>query len=176
MKGLRAMLRATMYLDTSVFSAYWYAGANSELLTRKNTTREWWDIERQHFELLSSAFVETELRHGVFRRQDECLRMCRRQNYVVIHRKASVFQHELLREKIIPENKPVDAWHLSLAVTYPCDYLLTWNYSHLANPDVQMRLSDLCERLEMPVPWLVSPETVPQVRFGRVVRRRNRDV
>ena len=170
------MPRATMYLDTSVFSAYWYAGANSDLLSRKKVTREWWDIERQHFDLLASPFVETELRHGVFRRQDECLKMCRRQSYVVIHRKAGVFQVELLREKIIPETKPVDAWHLALAVTHSCDYLLTWNYSHLANPDVQMRLTELCERLEMVAPWLVSPETVPQVRYECVVRRRNRNV
>ena len=170
------MIRPSMYLDTSVFSAYWYAGANSDLQSRKNTTREWWDIERQHFNLLSSAFVDAELRHGVFRRQVDCLRMCRRTSYVVIHRKANALQDELLREKIIPENKPVDAWHLALAVTHSCDYLLTWNYSHLANLDVQMRLTKLCERLGIPVPWLVSPETVPQVRFGHVIRRRNKNV
>lgn len=170
------MIRPTMYLDTSVFSAYWYAGTNSELLVRRTATREWWDMERQHFQLLSSDFVETELRHGVFRRQGECLKMCRRQKYVAIHQRANHFQAELLREKIIPENKPVDAWHLSLAVTHGCDYLLTWNYSHLANLDVQMRLTKLCERLELPAPWLVSPESVPQVRFGHVVRRRNKHV
>lgn len=165
-----------MYLDTSVYSAYWYPGNSAELIARRNQTREWWEFERQHFQLVSSAFAETELRAGVFRQRADCLKMCGRQTFLVINRKAKEFQEELLREKLVPENKPIDAWHLAMAVIHCCDYLLTWNYSHLANLDVQARLVGLCKHQSLFVPWLVSPETVPQVRLGHVVRRRTRNV
>lgn len=170
------MLKPKLYLDTSVFSAYWFAGGNADLISRRNKTREWWDLERQSFQLQASAFVEKELTHGVFRRQPDCLKMCRRVNYVIINRRTHEFQEKLIRERIIPENKPIDAWHLSMAVIHSCDYLLTWNYSHLANLDVQARLFGLCRREALFVPWLVTPESIPQVRFGHVVRRRPRDV
>jgi hypothetical protein len=45
-----------------------------------------------------------------------------------------------LDSSFIPNKKPVDAWHLALATTYRIDYLMTWNCSHLANPDVESKL------------------------------------
>ncbi len=44
---------------------------------------------------------------------------------------------ELLALGIVPEQKGGDSIQLAVAATYECDYLLTWNYAHLANPVVQ---------------------------------------
>lgn len=60
--------------------------------------------------------------------------------------------------------------HLSAA--HGIDYLLTWNYAHLANPIAQGSLERICRSLRLRAPLLVSPESIPQVRFGQTIRRR----
>ena len=64
------MNKPTIYPDTSVISADWYEGADVSLFSRRLHTREWWELERQHFTVWVSAFVEAELQAGTFARQD----------------------------------------------------------------------------------------------------------
>lgn len=51
------------------------------------------------------------------------------------------------------------------------DFLLTWNYAHMANPMVQARLDELCRKQDILPPLMVSPESIPQVRFGQSIQR-----
>jgi hypothetical protein len=46
-------------------------------------------------------------------------------------------------------------------------------YAHLVNPVAQEHLEAVCSRLGLRAPWLVSPESIPQVRLGQVARRRD---
>jgi hypothetical protein len=64
----------------------------------------------------------------------------------------------LLQTRLIPETKPGDALQMAVSAAHEVDYLLTWNYAHLA----------------LRAPLVVSPETIPQVRFGQVIRRKKR--
>src|SRR6266851_5727153 len=76
------MKKPTIYLDTSLISAYWYEGADVAMLARRLHTREWWELERRHFGLWGSAVGEKELQSGTFPRQDECLKMMRRLRFL----------------------------------------------------------------------------------------------
>jgi hypothetical protein len=163
--------KPTVYLDTTIPSAYWYHGRNLLALARRQLTREWWDAERKHFALLVSSVTEAELREGEFPRQDECLKLIRRLPYLPITRATQTFAALLLEARIVPDSKPRDALQLAMASIHEVDYLLTWNYAHLANPVVQERLGKLCQRPRLRVPVLVSPETIPQVRWGQKIRR-----
>ena len=40
---------------------------------------------------------------------------------------------EYIRHKVIPENKVMDAYHIAISVLMNMDYLVSWNYKHLAN-------------------------------------------
>ena len=108
------MKEPTVYLDTSIISAYWYEGADVTLLTRRLHTREWWQVERQHCILWAPAFVEAELRTGVFARQDECKRMVRRLRYLSITAAVTTVKDRLLECGLVPINKPGDAGHLAV--------------------------------------------------------------
>jgi hypothetical protein len=165
------MKRPSLYLDTSVISAFWYVGSNVPMQVRRLRTREWWDLERVHFDLVSSAFTENELRAGTFRRQAECVRMARRLRFLPATFEALRLAEEMLRRGIVPQTKTIDAAHLAVSTTHGSDFLLTWNYAHMANPIVQTQLSTLCDEVGLVAPWMVSPESVPQVRFGQVIRR-----
>ena len=62
---------------------------------------------------------------------------------------------------------------MAVAAAHEMDYLLTWNYAHLANPIAQERLREVCKRRKLRVPLLVSPESIPHVRLGQSIWRRD---
>lgn len=166
------MKKPTVYLDTSIISAYWYEGANVAMLARRLHTQEWWELERPHFAVWASAFGEAELRAGIFPRQPDCLKMVQRLRYLPITAAVRELIEEIMKRKLVPPNKTGDAAHLAMTAAHHFDYLLTWNYAHMANPVVQARFDTLCEAAGLVGPLMVSPESIPQVRFGQSIRRK----
>lgn len=163
----------TVYLDTTIISAYWYAGADVASLARRLKTREWWDHERKHFSVWASGITEQELRAGEFRRQVDCVNSVRRLRYLATTLACQVLKDALLKEGVVPATKPLDALHMAIATAHGMDYLLTWNYAHLANPVAQRLLETHCAARDLRAPLLVSPESIPSVRMGRDIRRRD---
>jgi hypothetical protein len=103
------MKKPTVYLDTSIISAFWYEGADVPMLARRLHTREWWDTERRNFDVWGSALIASELRAGKFPRQAECQRMARRLRYLTFTAAAKALAKEILRLMIVPPKKELDA-------------------------------------------------------------------
>ena len=62
-----------------------------------------------------------------------------------------------IQNRIMPKNPVGDALHLAMASDHKCDYLLTWNIKHLANPN-KFRQIRICNySLGLYVPLLVTP-------------------
>ena len=165
------MKKPTIYLDTNIVSTLHYDGTDINGLARRMATRDWWDTERRGVELFGSIITEQELAEGVYGSQQECVRFVRRLKYVPIsvevRRLAAVF----LDQKLVPPNKPGDAAQLAVAVAHRMDYLLTWNYAHLANPATQARGEVIVAKLGYRMPWLVSPDSIPRASLGQTIRR-----
>ncbi len=168
----RALNKPTIYLDTTIPSAFWFEGADVLAIGRRLLTREWWETERSGFALLVSSATEDELSAGKFPRQDECLKMVQRLRYLPINRRVRDFALELIDSRVVPDSKPGDALQMAVAASHSVDYLLTWNYAHLANPTAQEKLMEFCVRRQLRCPHLVSPETIPKARFGQSIRRK----
>lgn len=169
------MKKPTIYLDTNIVSALYYDGSDINTLSRRMVTRDWWESERTHFSILASSFTELELASGHYPQQDDCLRFVRRLKYVPITKAIRTLAEALLEADIIPQSKPGDALQLALAAGHRIDYLLTWNYAHLANPVTQARTGRLLQKWNQREPLLVSPESIPQARFHQTIRRPNDD-
>jgi hypothetical protein len=165
------MATPSVYFDTSTVSAFWYEGADVAMLARRLKTHEWWDTERRHFKLWASDFGEAELEVGSFPRQIECLQMIRRLRFLRITADVHGVATKILDNGIVPRNKIADAGHLAVSAVHGVDYLLTWNYAHMANPIAQSKLDRMCLDLGLRAPLLVSPESIPQIRLGQAVRR-----
>ena len=169
------MKKPTVYLDTNVISMLHYGGSDIDALSARMATRDWWDSERRYFEVFASSLTERELANGVYRFQDDCVKFVRRLKYISSNAIARQLAQALLDAKVIPPNKPGDAAQLALATSHNMDYLLTWNYSHLANPITQARGEKVVDRFGLRMPLLVSPESIPKVSFGSSVRRPRHD-
>jgi hypothetical protein len=166
------MKKPTIYLDTNIVSALLYDGTEIGTISRRIVTRDWWDSEQPHFSVWASSLTELELAQGVYRAQPDCLRFVRRLKYVPITKEIRSLAAELLSAGIIPDSKPGDALQLALAAGHQFDYLLTWNYAHLANPVTQAKLERLLLKSQWHSPLLVSPESIPQLRFNQMIRRK----
>jgi hypothetical protein len=141
-------------------------------LGRRLITREWWATERTHFELWVSSVTEDELESGWYPRQKDALVMARRLRFLPLHANVREFAKQLLAVRVVPDSKPGDALQMAIAAVHRVDYLLTWNYAHLANPIAQRHLETACQESGWRAPLLVSPETMPRVALGQTIRRR----
>ena len=166
------MSKPTIYVDTSIVSAYWYDGRDAVSLGSRAATRDWWDNERSYFELYISAVTLNEARDGKYRRQRQCIQMVRSLPALFLSNSIRELADELIQRGLIPHEKLNDALQLAIATHYQCDFLLTWNYAHLANAVVQSKLAALCQKKKLLTPALMSPDTIPQVRMGQSIRRR----
>jgi hypothetical protein len=168
------MKKPSVYLDTSIISAYWYEGSDVASLARRVKTREWWEQESEHFSVWVAAVTLDELSAGRFPRPSDCLTMARRLRRLPTTALVRQIVADLFGKGVIPRTKPGDAFQMAASAAHETDYLLTWNYAHLANPIAQERLAAICRARGLCVPLLVSPESIPQVRFGQTIRRRKR--
>ena len=94
----RIMNRPTVYLDTTIISAYWYDGADLMVLARRLRTRDWWETERPSFSTWISNVTEAELRDGASPRQRECAEMARRIHHLPITRAAEEMQESSAKQ------------------------------------------------------------------------------
>jgi len=162
-----------IYLDTSILSALHYDGSNELGITRRITTRDWWTHERLHFELYTSIVTERELLRGKFRWQGKAVAEALRIKYLAMSNEVEFFARTYLEMRLIPDTKTADAFQLAFATVYRIDYVLSWNYAHLANAEVQRKLLEVNMRMGCRTPWLVSPESIPNAAMGQQIRRRD---
>ena len=59
---------------------------------------------------------------------------------------------------LMPKEYGGDAYHLAYASYYGVDFLLTWNCTHLANPNKFKHLAIINKSMELQCPVLCTPE------------------
>lgn len=107
-----------VYVETSVLS-YLVARPSRDAVTagRQVITRRWWETEREKYMLVVSEAVEAECERG-----DPDMVKLRRG-----------LARLLVVPGAIPEKAAPDAVHIAAAAVEECEFLLTWNFRHIAN-------------------------------------------
>ncbi|MBC7927315.1 MAG: type II toxin-antitoxin system VapC family toxin [Bryobacteraceae bacterium] len=133
------MTQAIVYLETS-FISYLAArlSPNARVQQDQLTTHRWWQEQRPRFDLVVSSAVYNECARG------DSSMAARRLAYVAAaslldpHPSISTLGDSLIVPAgPLPSKAAVDAEHVSYAAFYGCDYLLTWNVRHIANPELR---------------------------------------
>lgn len=65
---------------------------------------------------------------------------------------------ELVRRQAVPENAYRDAVHLGICSADGTDYLLTWNFKHLANAEMRKKIAGVIGSMGYSVPIVCTPE------------------
>jgi hypothetical protein len=166
------MKKPSIYLDTNVFSNLHVEVRGAQSLLHRTLTREWWNVERLQFRLYASLVAEKELRQGNFRGQAKAVSACRRLPYLPVTKLVLETANHYVDCGLIPEEKLGDSLQLAIATIHSVDYLLTWNYAHLANVDTQRKLTMINGARQLRTPLLVSPESIPKSALGQDIHRR----
>ena len=58
----------------------------------------------------------------------------------------------------IPERAQLDLYHLALSVGNGMDYVLSWNFKHIANAYIREKLTEINSLLGLRTPTICTPE------------------
>lgn len=156
-------MRPKIYIETSIVS-YLTSLPSRDIVTaaRQQITREWWTTRKDSFDLYVSEFVVGEA--GLGDPEVAKLRLAALQGIPEIGMtdEAATLAKALVEKGPIPEKAALDALHIAAAVCGGMDYLLTWNFKHLANATIRSLIDRFC-RLRSYEPCVIcTPEELSE--------------
>lgn len=138
-------MRSTVYIETSIISYLTMCPSRDVVVAgHQAATEEWWETSRDRFELVASQLVLQEASAGDPEAAQRRLRALEMVSMLETTDEASALARQLIAAGAVPEASPEDALHIAIAVTNGVDYLLTWNYRHLANAAMRTRIEGVC--------------------------------
>ena len=152
-----AGMKPLAYVETSVFSFYHDERTSPEVVAMRGWTRQWWDLHRDRYELVTSAAVLAELDRGELSHRDRALAMAAALPVIPVDPDIPDIVQVYIRRKVMPADPLGDALHLALASVHGADYLVTWNCRHLANANKFAHIRRVNVLLGLSVPALVTP-------------------
>lgn len=152
-------MTSLVYIETSVISYLTSRPSRDVVIAgRQAISQDWWQYERQRFELRISALVEEEISRG------DSSAAARRLDFVagipslVIAENAVELAQNLIEKGAIPKGSEEDALHIAIAATQGVEYLLTWNFKHINNAETKLQIVKIVESFGYVCPQLCSPE------------------
>ena len=139
--------------------SYLTARATSNLLAAawQTATAEWWDTHRLRFELRTSALTLEEAGRG---HQDAAARRLEALDGIAmlpITEATVTLADALILRRALPAGAQNDAIHIAVSAVHGVDYLLTWNFRHLANAETRPLVREVCEQLGYSSPEICTP-------------------
>ena len=138
----------------------------------QQVTREWWRSAPDRFVVFASALVISEAGTG-----DEDAARARLDLLATIPAlldatpEAVELTRTLLDLGAVPRKAADDAAHIAIAATNGVDYLVTWNFRHIANATMRSRIEDVCQQSGHKPPVICHPQRTHGVRPCRRIQR-----
>ena len=128
------MDKKTVYLETSVVS-YLTNRPSRDLIVagHQASTREWWETQRQNYDLYVSELVIAEASRGHEEAAQKRLALLDGISLLRVSEEVAAFAQALVERHAIPQVAAADAVHVAVAAVNGIHYLLTWNCKHIAN-------------------------------------------
>ena len=157
-------MKPKVYIETTIIS-YLAARPSRDLIVagHQQITHEWWQTSRHNFAVVSSQLVVREAGAGDPEAADARLAFLAGLTLLEITEEALTLAQRLLQAKAIPQDFPEDALHVAVAVVNGIEYLLTWNYKHLANAGMRSKIEATCRELGYEAVIICTPEELMEV-------------
>lgn len=75
-----------------------------------------------------------------------------------ISQDAEKLAQKFLKQKILPKKAADDALHIAISTVNGMDYLLTWNFKHIANAETRTGVENICRQNGYQPPIICTPE------------------
>jgi len=147
-------MKTSLYLETSVVGAYLDNGDPF----RRDLTIRWWEHELSEYEAFSSVLVERELERIAEPHRSGYLNLLKRFENLELVDEVAILAEGYIERGIFHRKFIGDAIHVAMASFYKIDYLVTWNFGHIANVRKQARLRLFNTAAGFFSPVIVTPE------------------
>ena len=157
-------MTSSVYIDTSVVS-YLTDRPARDLLTaaRQIETIEWWTVQAPHFELFRLDVAFNEAGQGNEDAASHHIEVLREMTVLTLTDDASDLARALISGGAIPEGAEDAAGHIAVATVNNIDYILTWNFAHMANTVCMPIISEVCEQQGFSRPIITTPRQLKEV-------------
>ena len=146
-----------VYVETSVIGAYFEERTDVVSASQRHWSRLWWDEIRNGYDVVVSEAVINELANPNYPYSQDTVALVEGIQHVELVGEAHDIVNIYIERKLMPRDIFGDALHLALASYHKCDYLLTWNCKHLANPNKFQHIRIVNTALGLYVPVITTP-------------------
>ena len=114
-------------------------------VARQTATIEWWVNRRPLYQVFTSELTLVEARQGD--RVAAARRLSALQGIPLLPVTDAVEEltNALISAGAVPASAEIDAAHIAVSAVHGVDYLLTWNFRHIANLGTQPLIHAVCE-------------------------------
>lgn len=160
-------MNPTAYIETSVVS-YLTARPSRDVVVAayQEVTREWWRDAAARFHLVASELVLAECRAGDRNAAHERLEALEGISLLEASSRAEDLARRLLDLGAVPREAAADAAHIAIAVTNGVEYLVTWNFRHIANAAMRVRIERACREAGYEPPVICTPNELMETGHG----------
>jgi len=152
------MQKPTVYLETTVIGhLVGRIHPDPVVANKQHVTRNWWATAAERFTLFASRLVAQECSVGDPVAAAERLEFLTPLTVLNASPEANELTDLLLAGYAVPSSEPRDAAHISLAAVYGIQYLLTWNFKHIANLATRATINLICRNAGYDPPIICTP-------------------
>ena len=147
-------MKLSLYLETSVIGAYL---DNGDRFRRDLTIRRF-EHELSEYQVYSSQLVRSELDRVAEPHRSGYLNLIKAFDELRVTEEVAILAEGYISRGIFHRKFLADAVHAAIASVHKVDYLVTWNFGHLANVRKQARLKLFNTAAGFFSPSIVTPE------------------
>lgn len=153
------MTKSSVYLETTVIG-HLVGRMHSDpvIAGRQTVTREWWNVAKERFRLIVSQVVVDECAAGDAQAAEERLAALHDLEFLPNSDDAKSLAALLIERGAVPVSEPRDALHISIAAASGVEYLLTWNFKHIANATTRDLIEQTCRDAGWEPPTICTPD------------------
>ena len=159
-------MKQSLYLETSVIGAYLDNGEPF----RRDLTIRWWEHELPEYRAVVSRLVAREMERVPEPHRTGYLKLVQSLEEVELTEEAAILAEGYIARGIFHRKYIADALHVAVASVHKIDYLVTWNFGHLANVRRQARIRLFNTAAGFFVPMIVTPEFLVSEATERTTR------
>ena len=148
-----------VYIETTVVGSV--AGRlhpDPLIAARQTVTRKWWATAGEVYRLLASELVIEECTAGDPTAANERMTAIGGVELLDTSDAVEELAAALVAKGAVPAAQPRDAFHIAIAAVNGVQYLVTWNFKHIANPTLQNKIAAVCRDNGFEPPVICTPE------------------
>ena len=160
-------MKPMAYIETSVVS-YLTARPSRDVVIAayQEITREWWRNAPERFVLVASGLVVAEARAGDSRAAHVRLEALESVALLDATPDAEGLAQALVDQGAVPRRAEDDAAHIAVAVTNGVDFLVTWNFRHIANATMRAHIEHVCRQAGYAPPVICTPNELMETDYA----------